>query len=228
MRYRIEGGNLPAVICDLEAGEKMVTESGGMSWMSSNMKMETTTGGGIGKGLARMFAGEHMFQNTYTAEGGPGQIAFSSSFPGEIRAVEITSEQGLIVQKRAYLASEPGVALSTYLQKKVAGGFFGGEGFVMSKLSGQGIAFLEVDGSVVEYTLGAGEDMTVSTGYLAAMSETCTMEVVTVKGVKNVLFGGESFFLTKVKGPGKLLLQTMPLVGVAQALIPFLPTSNNS
>ena len=227
MNYKIVGENLPAVICDLNAGEAMRTESGGMAWMTPNMRMETNTGGGIGKAFARAFANEHMFQNIYTAEGGPGQITFTSSFPGEIRAVEITPQKGLIVQKGAWLASELGVEISTFLQKKMSAGFFSGEGFIMSKLSGQGTAFLEISGSTVEYDLKPGEKMTVATGFVAAMEDTCQMEVVTIKGVKNVLFGGESFFNTVITGPGKLLIQTMPIVRVAAALMPYMPSSSS-
>ncbi len=228
MTYEIKGGNLPAVICQVNEGETMVTESGGLAWMTPNMKMETTTGGGIGKAFARAFANEHMFQCRYTAEGGPGMIAFTSSFPGEIRPVEIKPGQGVIVQKSAYLASEPGVEMTTFFQKKVGAGFFSGEGFIMTKLSGEGMAFLEVNGSVVEYELAEGQEMVLATGFLAAMSETCTMDIVTIKGVKNVLFGGESLFNTVVKGPGKVMIQTMPIVRVAEALMPYLPDKSSN
>ncbi|MBQ6441594.1 MAG: TIGR00266 family protein [Lachnospiraceae bacterium] len=227
MTYEIKGGNLPAVVCQVNAGETMVTESGGLAWMTPNMKMETTTGGGFGKALARTFSNEHMFQTRYTAEGGPGTIAFTSSFPGEIRALEITPDKPVIVQKSAYLASETGVELSTVFQKKMGAGFFSGEGFIMSKLSGQGTAFLEINGSVVEYDLAEGQEMIVATGYLAAMSESCTMDVVLIKGVKNVLFGGESFFNTVVKGPGRILIQTMPIMRMAEALIPYMPSKSS-
>lgn len=228
MTYEIKGGNLPAVVCQVESGEAMLSESGSLAWMSSNMKMETHAGGGIGKAFGRMFAGEHMFQNTYTAEGGPGMIAFTSSFPGEIRAVEIGPGKEVIIQKSAFLAAETGVEISTYFQKKLGAGFFGGEGFIMSKLSGQGTAFLEINGAVVEYELAAGQTITVATGFLAAMSESCSIDIVTIKGVKNVLFGGESFFNTVVTGPGKVLLQTMPIVRLAESLIPYLPKNTNT
>lgn len=144
MRYRIEGTPLPVVICELNAGEQMITERGSMSWMSPNMKMETTSNGGIGKVFGRMFSGEAMFQNRYTAMGGPGMIAFASSFPGTILAVEITPDRPLIVQKSAFLASTTGVELSVFFQKKLSAGFFGGEGFIMQKLTGHGVAFLEI------------------------------------------------------------------------------------
>ena len=226
MRYNIVGEPLPAVICDVEAGETLITESGAMSWMTQNMKMETTSNGGIGKALGRMFSGETMFQNRYTAQGGPGQIAFASSFPGSIKAVEITPGNDLVVQKKAFLASESTVELSVFFQKKAGAGFFGGEGFIMQRLSGYGTAFIEIDGYAVEYNLQAGQSMVVDTGYLAAMDSTCSIEVVSVPGVKNMLFGGEGIFNTLVKGPGKIILQTMPINVVAGAINPFIVTSN--
>lgn len=224
MKYSIEGAPLPVVICDLEAGEKMITEKGAMSWMTPNMKMETV-GGGMGKMVGRMFSGESMFQNHYTAEGGPGQIAYASSFPGTILAFEIRPDTDLIAQKSAFLASTAGIELSVAFQKKIAGGFFGGEGFIMQRLSGQGTVFLEIDGHVKEYELAAGESMVLDTGYLAAMTGGCKMEVISVKGMKNKFLGGEGFFNTVVTGPGKIYVQSMPINQMASSLIPYLPTS---
>ncbi len=214
MQYRIEGTPLPVVICDLNPGETMFCESGGMSWMSPNMHMQTQAGG-FGKAMGRMFSGESMFLNHYTAMGGPGMIAFASSFPGSIRAFQITPGQGIVAQKTAFLASEPGVELSVHFQRKLGAGFFGGEGFVMQRLSGQGMAFIEIDGYAMEYQLGPGQQMVIDTGYLAAMSETCTMDIVSTGGVKNALFGGEGLFNTVVTGPGLIILQTHPLSVVA-------------
>ena len=226
MKYTIVGEPLPAVICDIDAGETLITESGAMSWMTPNMKMETTSNGGIGKALGRMFSGDTLFQNRYTAQGGSGQIAFASSFPGSIKAFDIAPGKEIIVQKSAFLASESTVQLSVFFQKKAGAGFFGGEGFIMQKLSGHGTAFVEIDGYVVEYDLAAGQSMIVDTGYLAAMESTCSIEIVSVPGVKNMLFGGEGIFNTVVKGPGKILLQTMPANVVAGAIRPFIPTGN--
>ena len=218
MKYNIIGEPLPVVICDVDPGEILITERGSMSWMSPNMKMETTTNGGLGKALGRMFAGERMFQNRYSAQGGPGQIAFAASFPGSIRAYDIAPGRELIVQKSGFLASEQGVELSVHFQKKFASGLFGGEGFIMQRLSGQGKAFIEIDGYAVEYELQAGQSMIVDTGYLAAMDATCSMNVVTVQGAKNVFFGGEGLFNTVVTGPGKIVLQTMPISALASGL----------
>ena len=226
MKYEILGQPLPVVECKLDAGEQMITERGSMCWMSPNMKMETTTNGGVGKVFGRMFSGEALFQNRFTAEGGAGMIAFASSFPGSIVAFEITPEKPMIVQKSSFLASQTSVDLSMFFQKKLGAGLFGGEGFIMQKLSGNGLAFIEIDGHAVEYNLEAGQQIMVSTGYIAAMDATCTMDIVTVKGVKNFLFGGEGLFHTVVKGPGRVILQTMPASAVAGSIIPYLPKSN--
>ena len=224
MEYKIDGAPLPVVICQLNAGETMITERGSMSWMSPNMKMETTSNGGLGKALGRMFAGEALFQNRYTAQGGPGMIAFASSFPGSIRAFEIGPGRELIVQKSGFLASEATVELSVFFQKKLGAGFFGGEGFIMQRLSGRGVAFTEFDGHVVEYDLAPGQSMVVDTGYLAAMDASCSMDIQTVPGVKNMVFGGEGLFNTVVAGPGRIYLQTMPISAVAGVLRPFMPS----
>lgn len=226
MKYEIQGEPMPVVICQLEGGECMITERGSMVWMSPNMKMETGAGG-LGKAFGRMFSGDSIFQNTYTAQGGPGMIAFASSFPGTIRAIEIDPAHPVVVQKSGFLASEEGVELSIFFQKKMGAGFFGGEGFIMQKLSGQGIAFAEFDGHVVEYELSAGQSLVVDTGYIAAMDATCSVDIVTVPGVKNAFFGGEGLFNTVVTGPGHIWLQTMPISNVAAVLRPFFPSSNN-
>ncbi len=226
MKYRIEGTPLPVVICQMEDGETIITEKGSMSWMSPNMEMETTSNGGFGKALGRMFAGESIFQNKFTARDGEGLIAFASSFPGDIRAIEITPDRPVIVQKSAFLAGEAGVDISVFFQKKLGAGFFGGEGFIMQKLSGSGTVFVEIDGSSVEYQLAAGQQMVIDTGYLAMMDAICSMDVVANKGMKNMIFGGEGFFNTVVTGPGKIVLQTMPISTVASAIIPFVPTKD--
>ena len=225
MQYQIQGEPMPVVICNLQNGETMISESGAMSWMTPNMKMETV-GGGIGKVFGRMFSGESLFQNRYTAQGGEGMIAFASSFPGSIRAVEITPNRSVVVQKRAFLASESGVELSVFFQRKLGTALFGGEGFIMQRLSGNGMAFVEIDGSAVEYDLAAGQQLVIDTGYVAMMDATCKMEIQTVKGVKNVLFGGEGLFNTVVTGPGHVILQTMPLSNFATAIASMLPTKN--
>lgn len=226
MQYEIKGEPTPVVICHVENGETMITESGSMVWMSPNMEMQTTAGG-FGKVFGRMFTGENLFQNRYTARGGSGMVAFASSFPGKIVAVQVSPERPVIAQKCAFLAAEEGVELSVFFQKKIGAGFFGGEGFLLQKLSGRGIAFLEVDGHGEEYFLAPGEKMIVDTGNLAYMDATCSVDIQTVKGVKNMLFGGEGIFHTVVTGPGKVVLQTMPMSALAAALAPLLPSKSN-
>ena len=225
MEYKIQGETTPVVICQLSPGESMVTEKGSMVWMTPNMEMETSAGG-LGKAFGRMFSGESIFQNIYTARDGSGMIAFASSFPGSIRVVEITPDRPIVVQKSAFLAAQEGVDLSVFFQKKLGAGFFGGEGFIMQKLSGRGIAFLEIDGDAVEYDLGPGQQMIVDTGNLAMMDATCSLDIQAVKGVKNMIFGGEGVFHTVVTGPGRIVLQTMPLSGLAAAIASVLPSKN--
>ena len=226
MRYDLIGGSFPVVVCHLENGEKMITEKGSMVWMSPNMQMETH-GGGLGKMFSKAFSGESMFQNHYTSRGGPGMIAFGSSFPGQIKVLDIRPGQEMIVQKSAFLASEPGVELSIHFQKRLGAGLFGGEGFIMQRLSGCGTAFVEIDGDLVEYELMPGQQLVVDTGNVAGFSSTVRMDIQTVSGAKNVLFGGEGLFNTVLTGPGRVWLQTMPIYNVANALKPFLPTGNN-
>ena len=194
-----------------------------MSWMSPNMVMETNTGGGLKKVFGRMISGESIFMNEYTAMGGQGMIAFASSFPGSIIPYQVTPGNGIIVQKRGFLAMEKGMDLSLYFQKKLGKGFFGGEGFIMQRITGNGTVFLEIDGHCKEYILKAGQSILVDTGYLAAMSESCTLDIETVKGAKNIFLGGEGLFHTRITGPGKIWLQSMPASKLAQAIQPHLP-----
>ena len=226
MTYEIKGDQLPVVICQLEAGESMITEGGSMKWMSPNMQMETK-GGGAGKMFSKLFSGENMFHNVYTAVGGHGMIAFGTSFPGSIVDLDIGPGQEWICQKRAFLAGESGVSTSVHMQEKMSAGFLGGEGFIMQRISGSGKAFIEIDGSLVRYDLQAGQRIVIDTGCLAAMSGTCKMEVERVRGAKNMFLGGEGFFNTVVEGPGTVYLQTMPIYEVARALRPYLPSSKD-
>lgn len=227
IRYEIEGGSLPVVICYPEAGQTLCTESGAMSWMSPNMRMDTNTGGGFKKVFGRMFSGESLFLNEYTAEGGTGMIAFASSFPGSIIPYRITPGSGLIVQKRSFLAMEKGLELSVYFQKKLSKGFFSGEGFIMQRITGDGLVFLEIDGHCKEYALAAGESIIVDTGYLAAMTESCTMDIETVKGAKNIFLGGEGLFHTRITGPGRVYIQSMPIVNMAERLTPYIKVNSS-
>lgn len=224
MRYEIKGGSFPVVICNLEDGEKMITEKGSMCWMSPNMQMETK-GGGLGKMFSKAFSGESMFQNHYTARGGAGMIAFASSFPGEIRVLDIGPGREMILQKSAFLAAEAGVELSIHFHKKLSSGLFGGEGFILQKLSGFGKAFVEIDGDLMEYVLKPGQKLVVDTGNVAGFEPSVQMDIQAVSGAKNVLFGGEGLFNTVLTGPGRVWLQTMPIYNVANAILPYIPTA---
>ncbi len=222
MEPKIIGGAFPVAECVLEQGEQMITEGGSMVWMSSNMRMETTGSGGLG----RLFSGEKIFQNIYTAEGGKGLIAFGASFPGRILMIDV-SKGDWIFQKSAFLACEPTVSLSVEFRQKLTTGLFGGEGFIMQRLSGSGIAFVEIDGETREFQLGAGEKIVVDTGNVAGFEAGVQMEISQVKGAKNVFFGGEGLFHTVLTGPGRVILQTMPVSTVAGSILPYIPVSNN-
>ena len=230
IKYEIEGGSLPVVICYPQAGETLCTQSGAMSWMSPNMEMTTNSGGGIKKALGRLFAGESLFMNEYTCNNGQGMIAFAAALPGKIIPFHVTPGNGIIIQKTGFLAMEKGLDLSIHFQKRFGSGFFGGEGFILQKVSGDGLVFIEIDGYCKEYELAAGEKIIVDSGYLAAMSESCSMDIQSVKGFKNVLFGGEGLFNTVITGPGKVYVQSMPAMTLAQRIIPYLPTvsTNNN
>lgn len=223
LNYKLEGGSLPVVICYPEAGETIKTEKGAMSWMSPNMKMSTNAGGG--GILGRMFSGETIFLNEYTAEGGPGEIAFASSFPGSILPYHVTPGNDLIVQKRGFLAMESQLTLGVAFQKKFGAGLFGGEGFIMQRISGDGLVFVEIDGACIKKELQPGEKLIVDTGFIAAYTGSCSIDVQAVKGIKNMLLGGEGLFNTVVTGPGTVWLQSMPIYGVARAIQPYIVTS---
>ena len=218
MEAKIVGDMLPAVVCKLKKGESVITENGGMSWMDDSLEMKTTTNGGIMKGIGRAFAGESIFMNVYTANEDDAEIAFSSSFPGQILEFDLKEGETIIAQKRAFLCSEKTVDIKMQFRKKLGAGFFGGEGFIMQKITGPGKVYLEIDGNVIKRELKEGEKIKVDNGYVAAMTQDVKLDIETVKGVKNILFGGEGLFVTSLKGPGTVYLQTMPVSKLASLL----------
>lgn len=220
MKYEIKGGSFPVAVCSMNSGERIVCQNGAMSWMSDSIKMETKAGG-IGKMLGRAFSGEDLFVNNYVAQT-DGEIAFATNSPGEIRAVEITPGKSIIAQKGAFLASDPSVEMSVFFQKKIGSGLFGGEGFIMQKYSGSGTVLVEIDGGSVVYDLAPGEKKIIDTGYLVMMDDTCSIDIVMVKGIGNMLFGGEGLFNTVITGPGKIVIQTMPLMQMAGRIAQFI------
>ncbi len=221
MQYSIEGGSLPAVIISLDPGEKLISEVGGRTWSRGDVITETTSNGGAGKALGRLMTGESLFMSTYTAQS-PAEIAFTSSFPGRIIAMELQPGQTVIAQKSAFLCASFGVDMGVHMNKKVGAGLVGGEGFLMQRITGPGIAFFEIDGYCKEYNLAPGERIVCDTGVLALMESTVTMDVETVKGLKNKLIGGEGLFDTVLTGPGKVYLQTMTVSKLAGLLAPFI------
>ncbi len=234
MEYEVRNAPLPVLICRLQPGEAVECQRGAMSWMTTTISMSTGLSGGGGGGLLGALGkmaksavtGESIFRNTYVAERGAGEIAFAATFPGNILCFNV-SEMPIVAQKCAYLANTPGVNMNLFFQKKIGAGLFGGEGFIMQRFTGNGMVFLEINGCICEYTLAPGQSMLVDTGYLAAMEETCTVDIESVKGIGNALLGGEGLFNTRVTGPGRIWLQTMPANVLAGAIQPYIVTKSN-
>lgn len=215
MEARIVGENLPVVTCRLKKGESVISENGGMSWMDDGIDMSTSTNGGIMKGFGRALAGESIFMNEYTATKDDVEIAFASCFPGKILEFDLSNGESIVAQKRSFLCGEKSIDISMQFRKKLGAGFFGGEGFIMQKITGPGKVYLEIDGSVVRKELAAGQKLKIDNGYLAAMTKDVKLDIETIKGVKNVLFGGEGLFITTLTGPGTVWIQTMPVSKLA-------------
>lgn len=223
MEYEIKGGAFPMVVCKLQKGERMKDESGAMAFMTSGIKMDTNTGGGLLKGLGRALAGDSLFINTFEAQKDNEEIGFSSYYPGRIIPIRLDGTNPIIGQKSSFLAAEDSVNIDMYFRKKLGAGIFGGEGFILQKFSGNGMVFLEIDGEVIERYLEPGETLFVDQGHVAAMDETVDFDIERIKGAKNMVFGGEGLFLATLRGPGRIWVQTMPIPKLAQALIPYIP-----
>ena len=219
MEYEIKGGAFPMVVCKLLKGERMKDESGAMAFMTSGIKMDTNTGGGLLKGLGRALAGDSLFINTFEAQKDNEEIGFSSYYPGRIIPIRLDGTNPIIGQKSSFLAAEDSVNIDMYFRKKLGAGIFGGEGFILQKFSGNGMVFLEIDGEVIERYLEPGETLFVDQGHVAAMDETVDFDIERIKGAKNMVFGGEGLFLATLRGPGRVWVQTMPIPKLAQALI---------
>ena len=225
MRYQVIGDTMPAVEVTFDqAGESMYTQSGGMAWMSEGVSMDSNMRGGLGKSLGRMFSGESIFMATYRAERPSASIAFASTVAGEVLPVDIGTCGGLIAQKGAFLCAENTVELSVAFTKKLSAGLFGGKGFILQDIHGTGMVFLEIDGNKVEKVLAPGEVLKVDTGNVVAFEKTVNYEIETVKGLKNIFFGGEGLFLTKLTGPGRVILQTQNFNEFAGRIISMIPS----
>lgn len=223
MEFTIRGEVLQVVNIQLQAGESIFTERGGMGWMTPNVDMQTNARGGIGKSIGRMFSGESFFMTTYTASEGTALVSFCNEFPGKIIPLDLSEGETMVCQKDAFMVAQSSVKLETKFSKRFGAGLFGGEGFILQQITGPGKAFVEIAGEVTEYELQEGQVLKVDPGHIAMMTSSIDYDIARVKGIKNVLFGGEGLFLATVKGPGKVWLQSMPVAALAMKLIPYLP-----
>jgi len=228
MRYEVYGTLMQTLDVMLAPGESVYTESGGMAWMKGNIEMKTNTKGGLMAGLGRALAGESLFMTTYTnRDSAEALIVFTPEAPGKIIPVMLQAGQSLICEKDAFMCAQESVKLEIHFRKKLGAGLFGGEGFILEKITGPGQAFLEITGEVREYTLQAGEQMKVDPGHIAIFEPTVTHDITMVKGLSNMLFGGEGLFLATLTGPGKIWLQSMPISNLAGKLAHFMPTKSS-
>jgi uncharacterized protein (TIGR00266 family) len=228
LRYKIIGTTMQAVVLELPQGQHVFSERGGMSWMSANVQMQTNMEGGLGGAFKRMFSGESLFMVDFQSTGGTAVIGFSAEFPGKIVPLNLGAGQQMICQKDAFMCAERSVQLDIHFRRKLGAGFFGGEGFIMQRLTGPGLAFVELDGEIVEYTLEANQVLKVDTGHVAMYEPTVGFDIEMVRGFKNILFGGEGLFLTTLRGPGRVWLQTMPAMNLAKKIAQYMPTSSGS
>ncbi|NLF01686.1 MAG: TIGR00266 family protein [Anaerolineales bacterium] len=227
MQYEIHGTLLQTAEIHLTKGESVFTEAGGMAWMRGDIEMKTDTRGGLLKGLGRSLAGESLFMTTYTCQSNEGMVVFTPEAPGKVLDFQLGPQESLICQKDTFMCAENSVKLEMHFRKKLGAGLFGGEGFILQRVTGPGVVFLEIPGEVREYTLAAGEAMRVDPGHLALFEPTVTYDITTVRGVANVLFSGEGLFLAEVKGPGRVWLQSMPLSNLAGKLAKYMPAKSH-
>lgn len=226
MRYEIIGKTVPAVEFTLNRGESIYSQRGGMTWQTDGINMKTNARGGVMKSLGRMFTGESIFMNTYTANVDGAKVAFATTVPGDIVSVNVGENNGFTVQKSSFLCAEPGVDMSIAFTKKFSAGLFGGEGFVLQKAKGNGVLFLEVDGDPVEKILAPGEVLKVDTGNVVGFESTVSYEIETVKGLGNIFLGGEGLFLTKLVGPGRVIIQSQNFGDFAGKILGMMPKNN--
>jgi uncharacterized protein (TIGR00266 family) len=227
MRYAISGTVLQSLEVQLDSGESMFTESGGMAWMSDGIEMDTNTRGGLMGGLGRALSGESLFMTTYTSRVQNGMITFTPEAPGKVIPIQLAPNQMIITQKDAFMCAQASVKMEMHFRKKLGAGFFGGEGFILQKLTGPGVAFLEIPGEVKEYNLVAGQILKIDPGHIAAFDPSVSYDIQMMKGLKNIVFSGEGLFLATLKGPGRVWLQTMPISNLAHKISKYIPTKSN-
>jgi uncharacterized protein (TIGR00266 family) len=222
MKYAISGSVMQTVAIDLMPGEVVFSQTNCMCWMNDSVEMNTHTGGGFFAGLARSFGGGSFFVTDFTARGA-GHVAFAPRFPGTIMPVVLAPGQSLICRKETFLVAEKSVSLEIAWQKRMGAGFFGGEGFVLQKVTGPGTVFLDLSGEVVERDLAPGERLLVHAGHVGVMTPTIQFDIQMIRGFRNVLFGGEGLFLATLTGPGHVALQSMPIMNLAEEIGRYLP-----
>jgi len=226
MEYTITGTVMQAVDVVLGPNESVFTEAGGMAWMGGPVEMTTNTKGGLMKGLGRALAGESLFMTTYTCKGNRCLIVFTLEAPGKVIPLELAKGQSVIAQRDAFMFAQEGVSMEMLFRKRLGTGLFGGEGFILQKITGPGVAFMEIAGEVREYDLKPGQTLKVDPGHIAAFEPTVNYSIERVKGLKNIFFSGEGLFLATLTGPGKIWLQTMPIVNLAQKIARYIPTQS--
>ncbi len=227
MRYAISGTVLQSLEVELAQNESIYTESGGMAWMTDGIEMDTSTKGGLMSGLGRALAGESLFMTTYTCTAPTAMITFTPEAPGKVLPIQLAPNQMIIAQKDAFMCAQSSAKIEIHFRKKLGTGLFGGEGFILQKLTGPGIVFLEIPGEVKEYNLAAGQRLKIDPGHIAAFDPSVTYDITTVKGIKNIVFSGEGLFLASLTGPGRVWLQTMPISNLAQAIRKYIPTKSS-
>ncbi len=222
MRYTISGTVMQTVAIDLAPGETVYSQTNSMCWMNDAVVMDTHTGGGFLAGLRRSFAGGSLFVTDFTANG-PGHVAFAPRFPGTIMPVQLPPGGSLLCRKETFLCAEKSVTLEIAFQKRLGAGFFGGEGFILQKVTGPGMVFLDLSGEVVEKDLAPGERLLVHAGHVGVIEPSVAFDIQMVSGFKNILFGGEGLFLATLTGPGHIALQSMPILNLAEEIGRYLP-----
>jgi uncharacterized protein (TIGR00266 family) len=231
MDHKVIGTTMPVLEMQLEPGESVVAEGGELSWMTSSIELHTAAAGkagakGVFGAVKRAVAGGSLFMTEYTAEGSAGMVAFATKVPGQILPIQVSGDQTYMVHRGGYLCGLPGVTLEIGFQQKFSAGLFGGAGFILQKVSGEGPAWIELDGEIVDYDLAAGESLRVHPGHVGMFEQSVSFELDRIKGIKNIMFGADALFLAKLTGPGKVWLQTMPLPNLAAALAPYLDTGS--
>jgi uncharacterized protein (TIGR00266 family) len=228
IKYHILGTVQQTLAVELQPSQVIYSDAGAMSWMTNTINMNTTSTGGLGGMLKRAVSGATVFIIDFSATGAPGQAAFTTDFPGKILPVELDAGQSVILHKHAFLCAEKKVTLDVFFTRKLGAGMFGGEGFILQKLTGPGIVFAELDGDAVEYNLKSGEIMKVEPGHVAMFEATVSFDIQMIKGMSNILLGGEGLFLATLTGPGRIWLHSMTVSKIAHRLLEYLPKPSSS